>query len=456
MENTCKDILIIGGGPAGYLAAERAAAGGLSVTLFEERALGGVCLNEGCMPTKTLLHSAKIYDYARNGMAYGVSAGHVRFDHNAVIDRKEKVVKTLVSGVAAKMRAGKIEVVQSTAAITGRKDGVFSVRTKTNTYHGRHLLIATGSAPIVPQIGGMKEGLEAGYILTSREILDMRDVPDKLAVIGGGVVGLEMAAYFATAGSKVSVIEMADKIGGYIDHEISAVLMKDLEKKGIEFHLGCRVTGISKQSLTYEKDGVTTLIETETVLAAIGRSPRIANIGLETIGIHIERGGIVTDKHLRTNIPGCYAIGDVNGKSMLAHTAYREAEVAVNHILGKRDNMRYDAIPSVIYTSPEVAAVGETEESATAKKLEFTVKKLSMLYSGRFVAENESGDGLCKLLVEKNTNRLIGAHLIGSYASEIIYGAAMMIESRWPVTDLQELVFPHPTVSEIIRETLWS
>ena len=456
MEKNYKDMLIIGGGPAGYLAAERAAAGGLSVMLFEERTLGGVCLNEGCMPTKTLLHSAKIYDYARNGMAYGVSAVNVRLDHNAVMDRKEKVVKTLVSGVEAKMRARKIEVVKAAATITGRQGGEFAVRGGGNTYHGRHLLIAAGSAPVVPQIAGMQEGIAGGYVLTSREILDLREVPEKLAVIGGGVIGLEMAAYFAAADSRVIIIEMMDKIGGYIDTEISAMLMKDLQKKGIEFHLGCRVTGISAKSLTYEKDGIATLIETETVLAAIGRSPRITGLGLEAIGVHTEHGAIVTDKHLRTNVPGVYAIGDVNGKSMLAHTAYREAEVAINHILGKRDIMRYDAIPAVIYTSPEVAAVGETEESARNKGIDYTVKKLSMRYSGRFVAENEAGDGLCKLLVEKGTNRLIGIHLIGSYASEIIYGAAMMIESRWPVTDLQELVFPHPTVSEIIRETLFT
>ena len=457
MEKICKDVLIIGGGPAGYLAAERAAAGRLSVTLFEESALGGVCLNEGCMPTKTLLHSAKIYDYAQNGAAYGVTAANVALDHNFVIDRKEKVVKTLVSGVEAKMRMHKaIELVKAAASISGRKNGEFAVKANGVTHYGRYLLLATGSAPIVPQIAGMHEGIADGYVLTSREILDLRTVPKKLAVIGGGIIGLEMAAYFAAAGSQVIVIEMMEKIGGYIDSEISALLMKDLQKKGIEFHLGCRVTGISPKSLTYEKDGIATLIETELVLAAIGRGARIDGIGLETIGIHTERGAIVTDKYLRTNIPGVYAIGDVNGKSMLAHTAYREAEVAINHILRKRDVMRYDAIPSVIYTSPEVACVGETEESARDKGIEYIVKKLSMRYSGRFVAENDKTDGLCKLLVEKGSGRLIGVHLIGSYASEIIYGAAMMIESCWPINDLQELVFPHPTVSEIIRETLFS
>ncbi|MDR2184038.1 MAG: dihydrolipoyl dehydrogenase [Clostridiales bacterium] len=456
MENICKDVMIIGGGPAGYLAAERAAAAGLSVTLFEARALGGVCLNEGCIPTKTLLYSAKMYDNARNGAAYGVYSKDVELDHNAVMDRKDKVVKTLVSGVEAKMRAHKIEVVRAAAIITGRRGGEFAVSAKGRAYHGRHLLIATGSAPIVPQITGMRECLASGHVLTSREILDLRAVPGKLAVIGGGVVGLEMAAYFAAAGAQIIVIEMMEKIGGYIDNEIAEMLMKQLQKKGIEFHTGCRVTGVSEKSLTYEKDGVATFTETEAVLAAIGRAPRISGLGLETIGIHTEHGAIVTDKHLRTNISGAYAIGDVNGKSMLAHTAYREAEVAINHIMGKSDNMRYDAIPAVIYTAPEVAAVGETEESARDKGLDFAVKRLSMRYSGRFVAENDGGDGLCKLLIENGTNRLIGVHLIGSYASEIIYGAAMMIESRWPVSHLQELVFPHPTVCEIIRETLFS
>ena len=456
MEKKSIDVLIIGGGPAGYLAAERAAAVGLSVTLFEERALGGVCLNEGCIPTKTLLHSAKIFDYARNSATYGVTAKDVSLDHNTVVNRKDKVVKTLVSGVEAKMRAHKIEVIKAAATIKGRQSGEFTVEAVGTAYHGKHLLIATGSAPIVPNIAGMKEGIATGYVLTSREILDLRTVPKKLAVIGGGVVGLEMAAYFAAAGSEVVVIEMMDKIGGYIDTEISKLLMKDLQKKGIEFHLGCKVTGVSPKSITYEKDGAPTQIETEIILASIGRSARTSGFGLETIGVYTQRGAIVTDKHLRTNIPNVYAIGDVNGKSMLAHTAYREAEVAVNHILGKRDVMRYDAIPAVIYTSPEVAAVGDTEESARDKGIEYTVKKLSMRYSGRFVAENDKADGLCKILIEKNTNRLIGVHLIGAYASEIIYGAAMMIESRWPVSDLQELVFPHPTVCEIIRETLFT
>jgi dihydrolipoamide dehydrogenase len=290
--------------------------------------------------------------------------------------------------------------------------------------------------------------------MTSREILDIKTPPERLVVIGAGVVGLEMAAYFASIDVKVTVIEMLEKIGGYTDEEISKILQNELTSKGIDFRLGCRVTKIDGGRVEFEQDG-NHAIEADAILLSVGRYAATIGLGLENIGVYTERGAIVTDHNMRTNVQNVYAAGDVNGKSMLAHTAYRESEVAINHMLGKRDHMRYDAISSVIYTSPEVASVGESEESAKAKGLSFTVKKLSMMHSGRFVAENAKSDGLCKLLFETGSNRLIGAHLVGSYASEIIYGAAMMIESRWQIDDLKEIVFPHPTVCEIIRETLF-
>ncbi|MCL2499179.1 MAG: dihydrolipoyl dehydrogenase [Defluviitaleaceae bacterium] len=455
MDKTHSDVLIIGGGPAGYSAAERAARGGLTVTLFEKGTPGGVCLNEGCIPTKTLLHAAKVYDYALNGGAYGVFADNVRLDHGTVLARKEKVVKTLVSGVESKMKARKINVVKSAAVIEGKDGGFFSVGADGRSYTGQYLLLAAGSEPLIPPITGLKDALEAGYAVTSREILDLQTIPKKLTVIGAGIIGLEMAAYFAAAGSRVTVIEATGKIAGYTDAEISDLFMTDMIKKGITFHLNGKVTEFSPGIVTYETDGISNNVETDLSLISVGRRPLIARLGLETLGVHTERGAITTDNHLRTNVANLYAIGDINGKSMLAHTAYREAEVAVNHILHKKDTMRYDAVPSVIYTSPEVAYAGETEESAREKGLAYIVKKLSMSYSGRFVAENDKADGLCKLLFEKGTERLIGAHLIGPYASEMIYGASIMIESRWPIGDLRELIFPHPTVSEIIREAFF-
>jgi len=451
---TVYDLIIIGGGPAGYLAAERAAHGGLKTLLFEKQNLGGVCLNEGCIPTKTLLHSAKLYDHAKNGAVYGVTTESVRIDHAAVIARKEKVVKTLTAGVSAKMRACKVTVIKETAVITGKSANGFTVQAGNTVYEAKRLLLAAGSETILPPIPGLNEGLKSGFVVTNREILERKQLPQKLIVIGGGVIGLEMAAYFAMVGVKVTVMEMMNKIAGSTDGEISNILQKELTEKGIDFHLNCKVTKINNSSVEYEKDGTHTL-EADLVMLAVGRRAASEGLGLESIGVYTERGAVVTDHHLRTNVPNVYAAGDINGKSMLAHTAYREAEVAVNHMLEKRDYMRYDAVPSVIYTSPEAAGVGETEETAKAKGITFTVKKLPKVYSGRFVAENESADGLCKLLIETDSHRLIGAHLVGAYASEIIYGAAMMIESHWSVEHLKEIVFPHPSVSEIIRETLF-
>jgi len=449
------DLIIIGGGPAGYLAAERAGHAGLNALLIEKRFIGGVCLNEGCIPSKALLYSAKICDNAKHGQKYGVMAENVVLDQEAVINRKNRVVKTLVTGIKGKLKENNVTVVEGVAEILGRGADGFEIKVGETVYSGKHLLVATGSVPVVPPISGVKEGVEKGYVLTNREILDLKTVPASLAIVGGGVVGLEMASYFNSAGSKVTVIEMLDHIAGNTDREISEILLKNYQKKGIEFKLGARVTEIKEGVVVYELQGQTNSVPAEKILMSIGRRAATEGLGLERLGVETERGRIKTDQHGGTNIPEVYAAGDVNGVSMLAHTAYREAEVCINNILGKRDIMRYNAIPSVIYTNPEVGSVGETEESAVQKGIEFEVAKLSMRYSGRYVAENEGGDGICKVLIEKKQRRILGVHMIGNYASEMIFGAGMMIETEMRVEDVKELVFPHPTVCEIIRETIF-
>ncbi len=449
------DLIIIGGGPAGYLAAERAGQAGLSTMLIEKRYVGGVCLNEGCIPSKALLYSAKVYDSARHGEKYGVIAGDVRLNHSAVIERKNKVVKTLVSGIRSKLKKNMVTLVEGLGEIAGRSSEGYEVKVNGETYTGKRLLIATGSMPVIPPIPGVKEGLEKGYVLTNREILDLKTVPASLVIVGGGVIGLEMASYYCSAGSKVTVIEMLDHIAGYTDSEIGEILLRRYQKKGVEFKLGAKVVEICEGSVVYQAGGQTSIVEAEKVLLSIGRKPVVEGIGLERLGIELEKGRIKVDGRGKTNIPEVYAAGDVNGESMLAHTAYREAEVCINNILGKKDTMRYNAIPSVIYTNPEVGSVGETEATAKQKGLDFETAKISMLYSGRYVAENEDSDGICKVLIDKKHRRLIGVHLIGSYASEIIYGAALMIETEMRVNDIKELVFPHPTVCEIIREALF-
>ncbi|MCK9479206.1 MAG: dihydrolipoyl dehydrogenase [Firmicutes bacterium] len=445
------DLIILGAGPAGYLAAERAAQAGLDVLIIEKRFIGGVCLNEGCIPSKALLHSAKVLDYAKHSAQYGVTVQNASIDHSAVIERKNKIVKMLTAGIKGKMRTNKVTVIDGEGVITGKN----TVAVGDAKYQGRRILICTGSQPIIPPIKGVAEGLKNGTVVTNRELLDIKEIPDKLVVIGGGVIGLEMASYFNSAGSNVTVIEMLPHIAGQTDKEVSAILLKNYADKGIEFKLGCKVVEVTDNAVIYESEGKSDMAHADKVLLSIGRKPVVDGIGLEAIGVYCENGAIVTDKTMRTNIANVYAAGDVNGKSMLAHTAYREAEVAVNNMLGKKDIMRYNAVASVIYTSPEVASVGETEETAAGKGLEVEVITQPMMFSGRYVAENVRGDGICKIVIDKKLKNILGVHMIGNYASEIIYGAALMIEMQMRVEDVKELIFPHPTVCEIIRETLF-
>ncbi len=488
------DLIVIGGGPAGYHAAELAAKAGLNVMLAEKRQIGGVCLNEGCIPSKALLYSAKLFHGAVHGEKFGISVENAILNHEIVVNRKNKVVRTLSAGVKGRLKKCNVTVVEGAAVITGKRidcaadvdigmhsDGssiatagsigangsiatvgstvanssiVFDVRVCDNLYSCRRLLIATGAVPSLPPIPGLHEGIENGTVLTNREILDLKEIPAALTIIGGGVIGLEMALYFSTAGSHVTVLEMLDHIAGSTDREISNILLKNLTKRGVEFKLNSTVTEIKTDGVVYTSEGNAHFAPSDKVLVSIGRKADTQALGLESIGVITERGRIATDLYGRTNIEDIYAAGDVNGISMLAHTAYREAEVCINDILGKGDSMRYDAVPSVIYTDPEVAGVGETEESAGEKGIDFETAKLPMMYSGRYAAENEGGDGICKILLERQSRKVIGVHMIGNHSSEIIYGAALMIEKGMRVDDLKKVVFPHPTVSEIMKEVL--
>lgn len=455
------DLAIIGGGPGGYVAAERAGAAGLKTVLFERKSLGGVCLNEGCIPTKTLLYSAKVYNYAVNGDHYGVYAKEPNFNYGEIVTRKDKVVRKLVAGVKAAMKAGKIEVVAEQAMIKGRSAEGVTVIAADKEYVAKNLLICTGSEAAVPPFPGLKEA--GDVIVTNREILSLKEQPKELVVIGGGVIGMEFAAFFSTLGTKVTVVEMLPKILGPLDDEISAMLQKIYAKRGIEFCLRCKVTGIEGNTVVYEDpEGKVCRVSGDKILVSVGRRANISGFGLENTGVEmlLNRGGkpcgVKVDEHMRTNVPNIYAAGDVTGFSMLAHTASREGEVAVNNILGKQDHMRYEAIPGVVYTNPEVAGVGLTEEQAKASGKEYEVLKLPMAYSGRFVAENEGGEGICKIIVGKKHHEVLGMHMLGNPCSEIIHSACIAIEMEMTVEQLKEVVFPHPTVSEIIKETAFT
>ncbi len=450
---TC-DLAIVGGGPGGYVAAERAGAAGLKTVLFEKKSLGGVCLNEGCIPTKTLLYSAKVYNYAIEGGKYGISVENPAFDYGKIMDRKDKVVKKLVGGVKAAMKAAGVEVVNAEAVVKGRVAEGFVIEAAGEEYAASRLLLCTGSEAAVPPFPGL---VDAGdIIMTNREILSMRERPESLVVIGGGVVGMEFASFFSTMGTRVTVVEMLPKILGPLDDEISAMLQKIYEKKGVDFRLGCKVTAIEGNSVVFENaGGETEKVSGDRILVSVGRKAVLG--GLESLRLEMTLNragrpcGVKVDEKMRTSVPGVWAAGDITGFSMLAHTASREGEVAVNDMLGKDDRMSYEAIPGVVYTNPEVAGVGLTEAEAGAKGIPVKVLRLSMNYSGRFVAENERGDGLCKLLVGDD-RRILGAHMLGNPCSELIHSMCMAIEKKMTVDDLKETVFPHPSVSEILRE----
>lgn len=448
-------IAIIGGGPAGYTAAETAGKAGLSVVLFEKQSLGGVCLNEGCIPTKTLLYSAKTYDSARHASKYAVSVPEVSFDLSKIVARKQKVVRKLVLGVKGKLVANNVTVVNGEASIADKNH----VLCGGETYECDNLLLCTGSETFIPPIPGVDE---VPY-WTHREALDNKELPKSLAVIGGGVIGMEFASFFNSLGVEVTVIEMLDEILGGMDKELSAMLRAEYTKLGIKFMLDTKVVSLSGNVLedgqaqvqvNYENAGGADSVVAERLLMSVGRRPVAKGFGLENLGLEkTERGNIWVDGQMRTSVPGVYACGDLTGFSLLAHTAVREAEVAVHAVLGKEDCMSYKAVPGVVYTNPEIAGVGDTEETLRKKGIPYRTIKLPMAYSGRFVAENEGVNGMCKLLLAED-DTLLGAHVLGNPASEIITLAGMAIELRLTVSEWKKIIFPHPTVGEIFREAL--
>jgi len=447
------DLIIIGGGPAGYVAAERAGHKGLSVVLFEKKSLGGVCLNEGCIPTKTMLYSAKTYENALHSDKYGIYGDNIRFDYGKIVARKNKVVRKLVAGVESKMKTNHVTVIKGEAMIQGHSSKGIEVTCEGENYLGNSLLICTGSEAFIPPIQGLAEA--GSIILTNREILALKEQPTSLVVIGGGVIGMEFASFYNSLGTKVTIVEMLSEILGNNDFEISAMLREIYTKKGIEFNLNSKVVKIDGNKVILEKDGKLETIEGEKILVSVGRLPVTKGFGLENLKVELFKGGIKVDENMRTNVPNVYAAGDVTGFSLLAHTASREGEVVVNNLTGRHDVMRYNAIPGVVYTNPEVAGVGETEESAKAKGIAYIVAKLPMTYAGRFIVENEGSSGLCKVLIGDKFGEVIGVHMLGNPCSEMIFGACMAIAQEMTLSEMEEVVFPHPTVSEIFKETLF-
>lgn len=444
------DLIILGGGPAGYTAAERAARGGLNTLLIEKRALGGVCLNEGCIPTKTLLYSAKIWHLAEDAKKYGIEASADQFLMDKVNARKNKVVRKLVAGIKGKMTNAGVTVVTGEGEILPpTTPEEYSVKVGEETYTAPRLLLASGSETSIPPI----PGLDTVEYWTSREALESKELPKSIAIIGGGVIGMEFAAFYNRVGVEVHVIEMLPEILGGMDSEMGALLRAEYTKLGVKFYLRHKVTSVAPEGVTVEFEGNSFVIPTERILLSVGRRPVAEK--LSPLGLAMEGRGVKVDATMRTSLPGVYAAGDVTGYSLLAHTAVREAEVAVDNMLGKNAQMSYRAIPGIIYTQPEVAGVGMTEDQLKKEGISYHKHQLPMAFAGRFVAENEMANGVCKILIGED-DTLLGAHMLGNPASELIIVIAVAIERGIKAHELASVVFPHPTVGEIIKETIES
>ena len=439
------DLIIMGAGPGGYVAAERAGAAGLKVLLIEKSHLGGVCLNSGCIPTKTLLAAAKTYAHAKESEVFGVTVEGAVFHLDKAMAWKTRVMDTLRKGISAAMKRHGVEVVQG----EGRLMDGRTVRVNETDYKAGSVIVATGSSPSIPPI----PGVDHPKVLTSTELLDIREMPKSIVVVGGGYIGMEFASFFSMLGVSVTVVEMMDEIVPILDRDFASLLRKSTPR--ISYELGARVEEIGDAGVTFSREGKKSTVPADIVLLSIGRRPNLEGMGFREAGLDIDKSGIRTDDKMRTNLPGVYAIGDVTGRSLLAHSASRMGEIAVNDLLGGRDRWRGNAVPWVVFTNPEVAGCGMTEEEAAAKGLDIKTVKAPMRLSGRYLAEHPKENGICKIVADRNTDIILGVAMLGTGCSELIFGASLMIESELRTKDVREMVFPHPTVSEILREALF-
>ena len=436
------DLIIIGAGPGGYETAADAAAHGLSVAIVERDLMGGTCLNRGCIPTKALCRNAEVVNLMRESEVWGVKTGEMSFDYAPVFERKEAVVKQLREGVEMLMGAPGITAIKGEASL---KDAN-TVVVNGEEYSAKNIIIATGSAPRGLPING------ADLAMTSDDILAMETLPKSLCIVGGGVIGMEFAAVFSTFGVEVTVIEYCKEILPPFDKDVAKRLKTVLSKRGIKIITSAAVNGISEGAdgltVTYELKGKPQSVTAEKVLMSVGRQPVLPQ-GIDAVGVTVGRRGIEVDDNMMTNVPGIYAIGDVNGRMMLAHAASAQGQRALHTILGKADDIKLDIVPSAVFTVPELAMVGLTEEQCAEKGMDVTVKKSFFRSNGKAVAMNET-DGLLKMIVDNATRQIVGCHICGAHAADLIQEVVTAMNAGATVDLLARSIHGHPTLSEVM------
>ena len=449
------DLVVIGGGPGGYVAAIRASQLGMKVACVEMRGtLGGTCLNVGCIPSKHLLHASHAFHEAKHGFAkLGVVTKGVALDLNQMMSSKNEVVSGLTQGIEFLFKKNKVDYVQGRGEILGPGKVKVALDKGERILDTKHILIATGSES-TPLPGVV---VDEKKIVTSTGALDLKKVPKKLVVIGGGVIGLEMGVVWRRLGAEVEVIEFLDKILPTMDAELSKTMQRTLKKQGFSFRLGTKVTGAkttrSGVNLTVEpaKGGKVEQVEADVVLVSIGRRPYTRGLGLEKVGVETDRGKIKINSHYQTNVAGIWAIGDVVDGPMLAHKAEDEGVVAVELMSGQAGHIDYDCIPSVVYTDPEVASVGRTEEELKAQGLDYKVGKFPFQANSRARASG-GGDGFVKILADSDTDQVLGAHIIGPDAGTLIAEIALGMEFGASSEDIARTCHAHPTLNEAVKE----
>ncbi len=445
------NIIIIGAGPGGYETAVHAAKQGLSVTIFEERKPGGTCLNEGCIPTKSFCKNAEVMEQLKEAEVYGIEHLSYSFDFQKVVERKNQVVELLNAGIDSLMQHKLITYVKGKAQL---KDA-HTVVANGEEYSADYILIATGSVSKLLPVPGMN----LPGVLTSKEMLDIDHIPERLCVIGAGVIGLEFASIFHRFGSKVTVVEYAKEILPNFDTDIAKRLKQTLGKRGIEIVNQAKVGGVAKQgdtlAVSYEYKGEQKVCEADTVLVAVGRAANVEALNLQDIGIEYSPKGISVNENMQTNIPHIYAIGDVNGLCMLAHAATFQGLRALHHIQKQTDSIRLDIIPAAVFTSPEAAMVGLTEEQCKEKGIAFVTKKAFFRANGKALAMNEP-DGFCKLIVSSEDERILGCHLFGAHSADLIQEVCAMMNKEVTLTEFKQVIHGHPTLGEVVQSALFS
>jgi dihydrolipoamide dehydrogenase len=463
MAETNFDIIIVGSGPGGYVTAIRAAQLGFKTAIVERDYLGGICLNWGCIPTKALLRSAEIFHYLQHAKDYGLAAGEVTYDPTAVVKRSRAVSKRLNDGVGFLMKKNKVTVIWGEAAI--ESPGTVVVKPSRSeapkgalgpgTYHAKDIILATGARPrVLPGLEPDKK-----LVWTYFEAMVPDRIPKTLLVIGSGAIGIEFASFYRTLGADVTVVEILPQILPAEDAEIAAFARKSFEKQGIKIFTGAKVVKLDKKGDTVtatidDGKGGTQQVTVERVISAVGVVGNTENLGLEKIGVKTDRGAIVVDEFSRTSAPGIYAIGDVAGPPLLAHKAEHEGVICVEAIKGLHPHpMDRRMIPGCTYSSPQIASVGLTEQAAKEKKIDIRVGRFPFVGNGKAIAMGED-QGLVKVIFDKKTGQLLGAHMVGAEVTELIQGYVVAMNLETTEEELMHTVFPHPTLSEMMKEAV--